>query len=85
MLKTLAAFYFYFSPIIRFRLCLAVYLTVYFAHPLVGKVFFMRSFWSFFGKVTQGATVDFGALLHSFFYFTDFCPSLTISKPRQLF
>ena len=67
MLKTPAAFLFYFSPIMRFRLCLAVYLTVYFAHPLVGKVFFMRSFWSFFGKVTQGATVDFGALLHSFF------------------
>ena len=67
MLKTPAAFLFYFSPIMRFRLCLAVYLTVYLAIHLVGKVFFMRSFWSFFGKVTQGATVDFGALLHSFF------------------
>ena len=67
MLKTPAAFLFYFSPIMRYRLCLAVHLTVYFAHHLVGKGFFMRSFWSFLGKVTQGATVDFGALLHSFF------------------
>ena len=85
MLKTPAAFYFYFSPIIRFRLRLAVYLTVYFANHLVGKVFCMRSFWSFFGKVNRDCRASFGALLHSVFYFTDFCLSLTISKPRQLF
>ena len=75
MLKTPAAFLFYFSPIIRFRLCLGVYLTVYFAIHLVGKVFFVRSFWSFFWKVTQGATVRFGALLHSFFFGCLFIPA----------
>ena len=67
MLKTPAAFLFYFSPIMRFRLCLAVYLTVYFANHLVGKVLIMRSFWSFFGKVNRDCRVSFGALLHFVF------------------
>ena len=75
MLKSPAACLCHFSPIIRFRLCLAVYLTVCFANQLVGKVYFMMSFWSIVGKVNRDCGVSFGALLHSCFFELIFIPA----------
>jgi len=67
MLKTPAAFLFYFSPIIKFRLCLAVYLTVYFANHLVGKVFVNEVFLELFWEGNSGCYGPFWSTFAFFF------------------
>ena len=52
----------------RFRLRLAVELTVYFANHLVGNAFVGEVFLDLFGKVNQGYRFDCLALLNVFLF-----------------